>query len=522
MMSLYQQIANHFYPRNNSITSTSTAGEDKSLPIIDPTGIQDAQDMAAGMSAVVLPAGQYFCRLVAGQDEQNDVESVRSYLARATQILHQQIYKSNFVEKFNEWVMQLITFGTGNIKSEFDVDTLQLRYQNWSVGNFRFGVDSYGRANKCLIRWKYTAQQAFDLFGYDAGEEIVKKLDDPKARQEKYPFVFCVRPRRDRAGGLQSNMAYPFEEVVVNEREKRVVAEGGYEHFPHHIVRWLTGDDGEKWGYGQGAVALSSSKELQRQRKALLLCADLQNNPPRQTLASFEGAPKVYPGANNRVMELNSIQALDQRLGGNFPITRETIEMTKEDIHKAFYVKVFAPLDGLPGDRRTTVEIIERVKAGYMRLVQPVTRLYNEGLTPLIERSVLMLLKYRILPPPPPELQEFKVEYLGRLALALQEQQTDALMRFSQFSMQMEQVIPHFTEDNINVDRAGRRMATTFGVNEGDLTTEEERAAIREQRAQREQQQMALMAAQAAGSAYKDGSKAPEAGSPAETLMAGT
>jgi hypothetical protein len=328
-----------------------------------------------------------------------------------------------------------------------------------------------------------------------------------------------VRPRKQKGRGSGSN-SYAYELVVVSLVDKTVVSEDGYEQFPYHIVRWAIGDEGSQWGYGQGAVALSSSKELQIQRRALILCGELSNNPPRETLASFEGTPKVYPGANNRVMEAGSIRALDRALQGNFPITKETIEMTKEDIHRAFFVKVFAPLDNLPGDRRTTVEIIERVKAGYMRLVLPTTRLYNEGLTPIVERSVLQLLKYRILEPPPAELGEFKVEYLGRLALALKEQQSDALQRFGQFAMSMEQVLPNFTSDNINVDRAGRRMAQTFGVAETDLNTEEERIAIREQRNQQQQSQMAMMAAESAGKAYKSASGKAEEGSPAEELMA--
>ena len=523
MMSLYQQIANHFYPRHNSITSTSTPGEDKSLPIIDSSGLRAADKMAAGLSAVVLPSGQYFCRLIAADDEMNDNEEVRSYLARATQILHQQIYKSNFAAQFNEYLRSLTTFGTANIFSEFDTDRFQLRFKNWGVANFRFAVDAYDHPNQCWIQWKYTAEQAYGLYGDRCGQEILSKLADGNinARQEKYPFIYRVRPRSGRMGGRADVSNYPFELTCVNEREKVIVFEGGYEQFPYHITRWLRGDDGEKWGYGQGAVALSHSKELQRQRKSLLLSADLANQPPMQVDPSFEGKPKVYPGALNRVMTMDTIKALDTRLHGNFPITRETIEMVKDDINDCFYIKVFQPLEGLPGDRRTTVEIIERVKAGYMQLVQPVQHLYDEGMTPCIERSVLLLLKYRVLPPPPPQLREFKVEYLGRLALALQEQQSDALIRFGQFAMQMEQVIPHFTEDNIHVDRAGRRMATTFGVNEGDLTTEEERAMIRQQRQQLQQQQMAMQAAMAAGSAYKDGSKAAEPGSPAEAMMAG-
>jgi membrane protease subunit (stomatin/prohibitin family) len=117
-------------------------------------------------------------------------------------------------------------------------------------------------------------------------------------------------------------------------------------------------------------------------------------------------------------------------------------------------------------------------------------------------------------------LRGLKIEYLGRLALALQEQQSDALQRYAQFSLIMEQIVPGFTEEVINVRRAGRRMATTFGLNEGDLNTEEEANAVRQNRQQMQQAQMQMEAMQSAGKAFKDASGKPEAGSPAENLLA--
>jgi len=519
-MSLYQQVADHFFMRENSITTKRTAGEDKSLPILDPTGALDLQDMAAGMSAIVIPTGQYFFRLESEEDDKPDSDAVRSYLAYATQIAHSQILKSNFVLQFNEFLMSWIGFGTGNLESRWDPNKLQLTYKDWDVSNFRFNVDTDGIPNRCLIRWAYTAEQAVGLWGDKAGEKVVKYANDTKRSQEKFWFIWRRQRRRNRDMTLSDSLNYPIEEIVINQDERIVVDKGGYRHFPNHIARWLLSSQ-EKWGRGQGTFALSADKELQVQKRALNLCAALQNTPPYETLNTFEGTPKIYPGANNIVQEANSINPLHRDLRGSFPVTKETLEMTRETIHRAFYVKVFAPLDNLPGDRRTTVEIIERVKAGYMRIILPVMRLYSECLTPLIERSVLLLLENHIISPPPQELSGFKVEYLGKLALALKEQQSDALQRFAQFSFGMEQVIPNFTVDNINIDRAGRRMATTFGVNENDLNTEEEREVIRQDRLQRQQIQESLMAAQSASKAYKDGSKKADDGSPAEQLMAG-
>lgn len=521
VMSLYQQVSDHFLARENSITVKRTPGEDKSLPIIDPTGRIAFQKMCAGLSAVMFPPGQYFCRLETETQADFNSRSI-AYLNRFTDTLHTELFKPscNFILEINETITSWVGFGTSNIYSEWNKNLLGLNFRDWDVANFRFGVDSRGYPDRCWIRWEYTAEQAVQLFGPTVGEKVLAAAKDSRHAQDKFWFVWRIRPRQNRNVRYGDVLNYRYEKVCVNETERIVVDEGGYKEFPYHLSRWLT-TSGEKWGYGQGVYCLSADKELQQQKRALMLCAELINNPPRQTLESFEGTPKVYPGANNRVMEMDSIKALDRDLAGNFPITKDTLEMTKTDIRNIFFDRVFAPLDELTGDRRTRLEIAERIKSGYQQLILPVTRFYNECLTPLIERCVMLLLRNYRMPPPPPELKGFKVQYLGRLALALKEQHADALQRYVEFSSLMEAVIPNFTADTINTDRAGRNMATIFGVNEDDLNTPEERDAIRQKRQQEQDQMKMLMAAQAASKAIKDTSVAPQEGSPAQQLLQG-
>lgn len=521
MMSLYQQVADHFMQRESSITVQRTPGEDKSLPIIDPTGRVAFQKMCAGLSAVIFPSGEYFCRLAPESQAEFNSRTI-GYLNHVTEIFHTEIFKSscNFILEINETITSWAGFGTCCIYSEWNSDLLSLNFKDWDVSNFRFGVDARGFPNRCLIRWQYTAQQAYSLFGENAGPQVISAANDVKRSQDKFWFIWRIRPRTERNMKYSDRLNYAYEKICINEKEKIVVEVGGYREFPYHLARWLTSSS-EKWGYGQGVYGLSADKELQQQKKQFLLCADLANNPPRQTHSSFEGPPEVYPGANNIVTEMDSIKALDSNLRGNFPITKETLELIKQDLRNIFYDKVFAPLDELTGDRRTRLEIAERIKAGYQQIVLPATRFYNECLTPLVERCVMLLLRNYRIPPPPPELRGFKVEYLGRLALALKEQHADALQRYVEFAALMEQVAPNFTVDTINIDRAGRNMATTFGVSEADLNTPEERDEIRQQRQQEQQQMQLMMAAQAAGKAIKDTSQKPEDGSPAQQLLQG-
>ena len=517
-MALYQEVADHCFERENWITKTSGAGEDKSKDIIDPSGRLALQDMVAGVFSSFVPVGSLFFRLLAQEPQINDIGRVASYLNRLTALVHQEMMRSNFMTEFSEWLYSLIAFGTGNIYSGWDWERMRLLFRDWDVGNFRFGVDAYGYPSWCLIKWQYTAEQAYEEFGDDAGEQVVKFAKDVDKSSEKFTFIWRVQKRKNRDTTKDNNLNWTWEEVCVNEKEKKVVKESGYRRFPYHISRWTLTSQ-ETWGRGQGTIALTASKMLQAQNRDMLLAAALANKPPMEVLAEFEGKPNIAPGGRNNVYQAGTIKAIDRGLQGNFPITLDMVNRTQELIDKCFFRHVFAPLENLTGDRRTTLEIQERTKEGLIRLISPVSRIQNEGLAGLIENCAMLCIENYLIEPPPPELNVIKIDYLGRLAKALQEQQVDAFMRYANFSIQMDAIEPGFTKKSINLKRAGRRMATTFGMNEGDLNTEEEIAAIEQQEAAAQQAQQMAMAAETMGKAYKNTSTAAEEGSPAEALM---
>jgi hypothetical protein len=310
-------------------------------------------------------------------------------------------------------------------------------------------------------------------------------------------------------------MTMPIESIYVNVKEKIITAEGGYDEMPYAVARWMKSSS-EKYGRGQGTAVLSAVKELQQMHKDFVECGNKWNNPPLEVLDTFEGQVRVTPGAENYVRELNSIKAIQRDAMGNFPITKDMLEFQQDIIHKAFFKDIFVQLGQLKGDRRTTVEIDARIKEGLRRLVSPVSRMEHELFTPNITRSVLLLIRNGRIPYPPAELQgeSFGIEYVGELALALRDYQARAFMQYAAFIAEMETVFPG-VKDNINSDKAARRMGRAFGVNEEDLATEEERDASRQERLQKEQAMMQLEMAGAAAEGYQKTSKKAEEGSPA-------
>jgi len=517
--SLYQSVADLMYPVENQITGSHTPGEDKSLNIRDPTGIFALDDMVAGLIGTWIPSGQKFFGIKAKDRRRGGTDRSLRYLALATDVAHEEMFESNFMLQLHDTVKALGAFGTGNIYSEWNTKVGGLNYKDWHISTYTIKQDARGRVDTVIITFDYTARQACDEFE-NPGEKVIKDASDLKTESKLHTFIYVVRPRLKRNVMLVDNLNMPWESVYVNKNEKIIVDEGGFEEFPFAVPRWEKSSV-EKYGRGRGTVMLSAVKELQQMHKDFVECGNRWNNPSRwQIDAAMEGTLDNSPGALNHFMEKDAAGALDSQLNGNFPITKDVIEFQQEIINKGFYKDIFVQMADLKGDRRTTVEIEARLKEGLRRLVSPVARMESELFTPLITRSVLLLIRNGRIPKPPPELSgaEFGIEYMGELAMAMRNYQARAFTQFTSLLAGMAPMFPEAT-DILNLDRALPNIGVTMGVRVEDMNTEEEIAAKRAKRAQDEMQMKMLMAAQAGAEAYSKATKAPEAGSPAEELV---
>ncbi len=515
--SLWQQTANKLYPYIQ-IDATYEPGSIRTTEIYDQTPMLDAEDMVSGLKQILIPAGQPFFAIKTG-NATND--SIQRYTSMLTEVSHEEIYKSNFITEFDEVLRSLIIFGPASIFSEWTPKT-GLNYKNCILGSYQFLENSKKLVDGTILTIKYTPRQAIEEFGEDkVGKEIMAAFDDPKKQNDLFNFIYLVRPREIVKPNLSQSFSgnMPWESIVVNEKEKLIVEESGFPEFPYHSARWKRPAN-EKHGRGIGTELLPQIKVLDRSMRNWIDVGNRWANPPMEVLFSVDGPVRVTPGAKNIVQEKDSIQGLDNKLYGNMPITEVSLDRQQELIHRAFFRDAFSPLQDLTGDRRTTLEIRERIKQTWHKIGPPVARVWYELLDKCITRSILLLIRNGAVEPPPAELEgvNFGLEFVGPFALELRSQQAKAFQEWAVFVGEMENVFPGAT-DNVDPDDAIIRMGRTFGVNAEDMTSEEERDEKRRIRAEKEQAQIDLQTAQVAGQAYPGTTKAPEEGSPAEALV---
>ena len=514
--SLYQNVADLMYPRNDQITSHTTPGVEKTNQLFDTTGAMASLEMASGLSQNLIAPSQKFFALQATDRELNANETVKMYLSKATDIAHEQMFSSNLVLQLNGTLRAMSCFGTGNIYSEY---TTFLNYMDHDIGSYLIIENNKGRVDTVLRKFVFTARQAAQEWGEDACKSVIEALKTEETQQKELEFIHLVRPREAWNPRFKDNINMPFESVYVSIKDQVIVSEGGFREFPYHVARWTKAPN-EVWGRGQGTFALPDVRSLQAMKRDFMECANKHNNPPLEVLEHFDGIVDVSPNATNYVQETGTIKGIQQQALGNFVVSKEMLDMQQELVRKAFFNDIFNQLGQLTGDRRTTVEIRERIGEGLQRLGPPIGRIQEELLSPLIERTVFMLIRNGVIPEPPEELsgQPFEIEYVGRLALELKSHQARGAQQWILSIAEMAELFPTAL-DVVNVDSAVRRLGETLGVNVDDMNSQEVVAQIRQARAEQQaaQQQMEMASAMADG--YGKVTGAPEEGSPAKGLM---
>lgn len=523
-MNIYQEVSDVMYPRESQITTKRAKGEVVGRNIIDTTGINASIDMAAGLSINLFPPGDKFYNVVMQDAELNKIDSVKRKCGEITEISHQKRANSNFMLQANETLRALGTFGTGCIFNEY-IEGHGLNYKDYPIGTYTFQENDKGIVDTLMLEFPYTAKQAFQKWGKEAGETVLVKMEDPKTSSDEFKFVWIVRPRDlvkqygAKANKGQEAKAMPFESLFISRTDSVIVEESGFPEFPFSVSRWAKSSN-EKFGRGIGTYAIGPVNALQNEKQSLVDCANLQNNPPKEVLDTFEGEVRIKPGDLNFVGQMNSIQAIQQQALGNFAINKEILEMDRQEVRKLFYNDAFNQLEQLKGDRRNELEIRSRLAEGLRKLVMPVGRTQAEWLTSQVTRDIKLLERAGEFGELPVEMQgqELKIEYVGRLALELAAAQSIGWLRWVQEGVEIEPTIPG-TLDNVDIDGGYRRRGITLGVSVDDMASEEEVKAKRDARALKEQQQLELAALQTGGQAYGQTTGAPEEGSAAAAVM---
>lgn len=500
----WKELSDYTRPRSTRFMSSEVnRGDRRNSTIIDPSAVEAARTLSSGMmSGITSPARKWF-RLATPDPDMMNYSPVKVWLEAVEQRMNEVFNRSNLYQSLPQLYADIGTFATGAMAVLEDKDRI-IRTVPFPTGSYYIANGSDLTVDTSFREFSMTVRQLVMEFGLENVSSQVRSLWDSANYSQWIQIVHAVYPNLNQISGKMFAKNKPFKSVYfeVGGDSDHVLRESGFDEFPVLAPRWeVNGED----VYGSscpGMVALGSAKALQllQRRKAQMI--DKVTNPPVNVPASLKNQRiSLIPGGINYV----SMATPDQQIKPVFQINPDIngllhdIEDTRGRIDSAYFVDLFRMMQTI-NTRSMPVEAVTEMREEKLLMLGPVLqRLDSELLDKLINRTFSIMVRNNLLPVPPDEMQgmQLKVEYISVMAQAQKAIGVSSIERFVGFVGGLAQMKPEAL-DKLNTDEMIDSYAESIGVSPTIVSSNDQVAAIRQQRAEQMQQQQQMQMAQAA------------------------
>ena len=491
----WEDLARMMLPRRAGFLGQSVEGERRTEHIFDGTAMQAARGLANALSSMLRPEGEQWVFIRAADDELNEQDEVRAWLARAEERLLSAMFnpKARLREALGEADGDLVVFGSAIVFTGRSKDLSRLTYRSVHLKDGLVGRDSEGNPDTMFREQRLSILQAVDRFGMDAlSDEVQRRATARQNLDEKIVFDHIITPRPD--GNVEAKLArnMPFAELWVERDTRKIVAEGGFQEFPFAVPRWDT-SSGEDYGRSPGMIALPDALTSQAMGETILVAGQRAADPPLfapndgafDAINTFPGGISYYDVETAVQVRGNPFFPLDT--GMNLPIGRDMQNDTREQIRQAFFRNLFnLPVEG---PQMTATEVLQR-KEEFIREIGPVFgRLETDYIAPIVERSFSVMLRAGSFDPIPEELQgrEVRFEFDSPVKRIRQQAQASSANIWAQEILGLAQAKPEAL-DLLDVDGLARFGAEALNLPEQVVASRQGVEALRQARAQAQQE----------------------------------
>lgn len=493
----WQRLADVLAPTKADFVRDRVQGDRRTEHIYDSVPMQAKRGLATAIDGLLKPKTSRWLRPVADDEELNEDEEVKRWLEDTGDRMWDAIYARNarFIQATGEVDESLVTFGTGILFISENRDLNQLLFRSMHLRDTLLAQNDDGIVDTVYNCQRYTARQAALKFK-DAPGELSKPIRDALERNDDttlFKFIQCVMPRGDYDPARADSLNFPWADIIIEVEGREIVQEGGFRSWPFAIPRWETAAN-EVYGRSPAMIALPDILTLQQQAKTLLIGGQKAVDPPMWVLDDgIFSAPRTFPGG---VIPIDSEAMRDMggrppigvlESGKNIPIGREMQNDTRDQIWGAFYRNVLQlPVEG---PAMTATEIMER-KEEFIRTIGPVFgALEADYIGPIAERVFeIMQDAPGALSEPPEQLRDrsIRFEFASPVAQARKMVEAAGALRSLEVLAPLAQFQPELM-DNFDGDAISRDMPEVSGFPLAWIRSEDDVAAMRQQRAQAQQ-----------------------------------
>lgn len=381
VLSLWQTIADNFYPERADFTRTRSMGDELGAGLMDSYPVIARRDLGNSIQSM-LRDGHWF-DMAADKDVGPAADS---WMERATKKLYDLMHNrtSNFVRSAREGDHDYISFGQCVISVEVNRLRTGLLYRCWHLRDCAWWEDSDGSVAGVVRKWTPTLRDMMITFGDKCHRTVMENYT--KKPFDTIQMRHIVMPS-GMYGDEEISAVYPYVSIYIDTTHQHVIEAVGLHHQHYVVPRFFT-LSGQPYAVSPATIAaLPNSRLLQSMTFTLMEAGERIVRPP---LVAQHG---IFRGdvdlSSNGITFIDS--EYDERLGeglrplvtngGGLPFGMDMKRDVIALISSAFYLDKL----GLPARNAemTAYEVQERMKQ-YRRealpLISPIETEYSAQL----------------------------------------------------------------------------------------------------------------------------------------------
>lgn len=389
--SLWQEIAENFYPQRADFTTTRYLGKELADNLTTSYPILAHRDLSNAISTYLRPRSQDWFKITIFNEDELDNDG-KEWLEWATKRMKRFMYEkqSGFTRATKEADADFAAFGQACIYTELDYENISLNLQCCHLKDLAFCEDETGNIDSIYRKKKWTYRQLVSLFGSKVHDRIKEKVD-----KEPFSEVNCLHAviKSNNYKSNEKKFRQPYISLWIDLDNNHLMEEVGSWTKKYSVPRWQT-VSGSQYSYSPAVVAaLPDARLIQAVSLTLLEAGEKAVNPPlvavqdvfrEDTLTTASAAINWMDSAYDERMGA-PVKELYNTNGSNLSFGLNLREETRAMIAEAFYLnKLNLPL---AGPQMTATEVTQRIQE-YIRnalpLFEPMETEYNADLCELI------------------------------------------------------------------------------------------------------------------------------------------
>lgn len=466
--------------------------------LFNPAAQRALRKAAAGMTQAITPASDPWFRHAFLSRADREVTGGNEYIDTVDARIRAVLSAGSFYQAVHAFNKELLAFGCALLSCESSPLTVA-RFACQTCGTYAVALDA-DRMLACVARrLKMTPRDLAERFGRDRLSDVTQKMleDKPYAPVE---VVHVVLRRENADASRRDGLNMPFASYWYEESGEGLLHEGGFRSMPFFFTVWEEARG--IYGTGPGDEALADQKGIEAWELRKAVGIEKMIDPPLLAPGTLKRHVRAAPGevvSDSAATRNNALRPLyEVNFGPAVQYVQQEVQQISMRLEDVMMANIFAnmSLETRPAGM-TMTEYMDRRRRSAELMGPTVSSYEPRVLNPLIERVFALLDEAGMLPPPPDGLSGWatlSVSYQSPMAQMLEQSGAVATVQFMEQVAPLAQVNPEIF-DKLDTDQMVDELAQRMGVPASIIRSDEQVAAIRQQRAEAQAAQQAQAAA---------------------------